>query len=694
MKVKQFILLLSAWLLCQGLQATAEMDVVNNYAKLLHHYNQSESLEVQAARIDQYLKHAKGYLKENPQNDQSDEYQLIEGSVYKLKAFQLLFNRQQQQLTYFSEIPEYQEFLKIILAGAMNSSPNLTWKEQSNLSQNYDREILDLANLSNGLSIHDLFPDHRSLEGASKENAEVRLQFLASMISDSKLKNQLAAWTLQFVFEGRTPDCRYIDQQVNQRCHIIRQILDLDQSFTPVDYEELIGTIMEYREEAKRALKEELQRDEMFSASRDQSTIRRVNLPPIEKRFPKHLAALTKIKNLRAIQILRAEKQAQKVIAKLTTPMITLHCEMATYPALRNCGYKLVETTAPALSIGQSINNLKQQIVNEENRLQIVLTHIQSLRKRLNSKIKLAGNNYLLAQEISKEKNIGKEIDGLIIKEIQIRPQSFGAALMDHPQFIPSLSSSLLRVIDTINTKELKENLISIGVIAALIGTSFVTAPVGVAAGLVITVYEMIHYNGKYAEYEVKRNTTAIEMIEYQYKDLNLSREEFNILEQRFSAMQKKMEYYQMNSYLAAAGLITAPIALGHFIDAGGGKFAAILENFKFAEKWTAQFSSSSKMNSRVQKIMHLAGIEHPDQLLTAMMKLRRYIQEARNLSEVFLIHRLHHLLKRPEQLHLTERSFAGAQYLKKAMASKELEKDILQLLLEIESTPTNYFAE
>lgn len=666
-------------------------EILQNYATLLHRYNQAESPELQAGNIDHYLSGAKNYLKEFDGDSNDQEFQAISTSVAKLKAFQLLFNRQYQQLPLFSNYPEYQELLKTILAGAINSSPKLSWHDGSN---QFNRPSTDLTQLSPNLIIMDLLSRGKDLK---TEEIDTRLNFIRAMVDDSRLKNQLALWTIDYVLLARQLECRYVDRQVQARCQVVQNIISRDDSFSPISSDDLVATIKEYRQEAQLALEEELNEQELFKPYTRNNALELATLPSVEKRFPRHIAALNKIKQLKAVQILGAEYSNKIEMNRLSSPMIQLYCETKTYPALRNCGYIRVKRSSEKLStqlIEKSIEKLKEQIANENKRLTKLVEKADALLRQAHMPFKAMVSNYEVVQQVKQQQHIAKEIDKLILKEIQIRPQAFGAALIEFPQFIPTLSSNLLKVIDTINADQLKENLIAVGIIAALVGTSFITVPVGITTGLAITVYEIIHYNNKYQDYQMKRNATSIEMIEYQYKDLNLSAEEFSLLETRFMEMQEKMEYYRRNSYLAAVGLISAPIALGHVVSASSGKISSLLDNIKFVEKITAQLAKSERYQKRIVRLMNFAGITHPDQLFSALLKLRRYIQEARSLSEIFLVHRLHHLIKRPEQLHLSERSFAGANYFVKALDNQEMSKELFKLMLEIEETPSNYFSE
>ena len=667
--------------------------VLQNYSSLLYQFNQGESPELQAGRIDHYLSGAKNYLNEFDGDREDQEYQAVSSSVAKLKAFQLLFNRQYQQLPLFTDYPEYQELLKTILTGAINSSPKLIWREDN---KPLNRPSTDLSQLSPHLIIMDLLAQGPTLK-EKEEELQARLNFIRAMIDDSRIKNQLALWTIDSVLLGQDLECRFVDRQIQERCQVVQNIISRDRSFDSMSSEDLVATILQYRHEAKLALEEEIDEQEFFNPNMGRDALKLAALPSVEKRFPRHMAALNKIKQLKSVQILAAEYTNSKEMNRLTSPMISLYCETKTYPALRNCGYVMAKESVLQFSpsaIERSIERLKKQIATEDLRLNNLAKRIDQLQRLAKKPLQASVSNYEVIQQVKQQQSVTKEINLLILKEIQIRPQAFGAALMDFPQFIPTLSSNLLKVIDSINADQFKENLIAVGVIAALVGTSFITVPVGVATGLAITVYEIIHYNHKYQDYQMKRNATSIEMIEYQYKDLALSAEEFSLLETRFSEMQQKMEYYRRNTYFAAAGLISAPIALGHVVHGSSGKLSSLLENMKFMEKFSAQLAQSERYKKRVERLMHFVGIVHPEQLFSATLKLRRYIQEARSLSEIFLVHRLHHLIKRPEQLHLLERAFAGASYFVKALDNQEMREELFMLMLEIEETPSNYFSE
>lgn len=665
-------------------------DVLQAYGQLLKEYNRSEGVELQANRVDQYLAEAKEYLREHQEERGNDDFQAIEYSVKKLKTYQYLFNTQHNALRLEETNENFHLLSDDILIGAMNSSPKSLFDHR-----NFDFQALNLASFATDGKEEVLFT--KKTRAFDLEFEKKRISFIRSMVNDSLIKNQLATWTLDYVFNQKEVECRYVDMQVQQRCQVVANLLHTDKGFEYTDPLKLFMKIIEIRSRAEDALERNFDNSEEFHEDNyNRDALERLSLPSVEKRFPEHIQILNEIKKLKQLQLLRADPRAKRLVDQLATPMVSKYCQTRNYPAVANCGYKRqrgeIKNFNPKF-IQQSLARIYVQISDEKSRLSNLRKNLDYLEGKAENPLKdVAVSNYQVYNSYNKVLQISSDIDSIILKEVSINPQSLGAALMDHPTFIAKLPSSLFSMLEKLDSKQFQENLVSVGVIVALVGSSFITVPIGVGLGLTITVYEIAHYSAKQNEYRQKRDAASVELIEYQLKDLDLNQREITILSERFDSFQNKYEYYRMNAYFAAVGLISAPIALGHIINASSNKLTSILDNIKFLEKLVDKYNSSSEFQAMFQQLLAITKIKHPDQLLSALMKLRRYIQEARTLSEALFIHRLHHLIKHPERLHLTERSFAGAAYLQKLLVSEDVRGHILTLLEQIESTPSNYF--
>ncbi len=682
----------------------------DSYAELAFNFNASGAPEIEAEKVDQFLVQAKSFLKENKDSD-STEYKLVESMVQKIKVYQFLFNQFHGNMPTGDGRPEiYNELAYQALRGAFGANPKPRKLLIFEDDHNFDGQIKSLADITEGLTPTSFFimgdpTDVKDFPSLIKK----KIMFLQAMAKDSRKKNMIAKWSLDYSFKGREIDCQSVSEEFINQCEVTKILIERNPDLVPTSIEEVTDQINEHLTQARKYLSEELDPNQLFQLFRDKYDpmanikMNELNLvvPKVTEKFPMHTMELQKILTVHGLKLLESHPKIHKELQWLTLPHLQRTCDINPFKRdAFNCGYKsrgkYGKSTVSLFSrklLQEALNDTYQKIEDEESRLIDLEKRLENLLSEDYKTIPSYGSNRAWIKHYTEQKRVNKELNKKMIVEIERRPQSYGAALMEMNEFIPMASFQLISMVEEINTKQFYSNLKSVGVITALIASAFMTGPVGIAAGLAISVYEIIEYSSKTKDYKSKAAAATIDFIDAQTGGM-LSDDELNFLGERINHLEEKVKKYRMYTYFAAAGLMSAPISFGMLLAKSSGKVQIMLENIKYLEKFAKLFGQSNKVQSKVIRIMHTLGIKDPTNFFMNLMQTRKHLMEIHGLTTAILIKNTHKLIKNPERIHLAERAFAGTDYFKKAIGNTAIANDILTTMGEIEYDNVNFFSE
>ncbi|MCK5884786.1 MAG: hypothetical protein KAG61_13940 [Bacteriovoracaceae bacterium] len=682
---------------------------LESYAELAFKFNATGSPEIEAGKVDAFLKDAKEYLLDNADKN-STEYILTEAMVKKLKVYQYLFNKIHSSPPATGQADIHNEITYQTLRGAFNSNPKnrdviIFEKGDSDL----DLQINKLSDITELLTPASFF----ILENPTDINdfpalIKKKTLFLKEMARYSRKQNMIAKWTLDYTFRDKEIDCGDVEEEFVNQCQIAKLLIEKNTALRPTSTYKMTTQINNALAKARRELQKELKPKEEFKLFRDKyDRIGKVtpknideNFPKAVERFTSHMAELQTISEIHGLSLLQAHPDLNKEIKWLKSPHLKRKCDITPFLSLRgeiNCGYtafgKYGKDSEKMFSIDlleRILEETYEKIDSEEKRLAEFEEKLNQFYEEKLSKVSERTHPRIRSRRLRRQNSINSDLNNMMTSEIELRPQSYGAALMEMNEFIPMVNSHINEITHKINVNDFNKNLKSAGVITALIASAFITGPVGMAIGLAITFYELVDYSSKEADYKIRAATATIEFIDLQTRGA-LNKDELNLLSSRIISLEEKVKSYRMYTYFAAAGLISSPIVLGNVISKTTSKLQSMLENIKFFEKFAYSIHNSSSIKQKIFHYMDTLGIQDPSAFISNMMRARKHLMTLDKFSSSILID---DIISHPEKMRLIKSALAGSGELIELIKNPSLTRDILRTMAKIEAVEVNFFTE